>query len=117
MNYNIITTLLTWKMAMSLARFLVYVTPFFILLDIQCIYMANKRRLSLKSRYFNYHKKGRFFSTRIFKLIFWFLLFLYVQYALVHKPFIIVIALMFYFVTIVGLVVQLYREKDRDMKM
>jgi hypothetical protein len=113
MNQSIFTTLVSWKTAMTLAKLLVYVTPLFILLDVLCIHMANKSNLVLKSRYFSYHQKGRFFSTPIFKLVLWFLVFLYVHYALVHKPFIIVIALMFYFITVAGLVVQFYREKTK----
>ena len=114
MNQNLFTTLLSWEVAMVLAKCLVYVTPVFLLFDMLYINMAKKRNLSLKSKYFNYHLKGHFFSTPGFKIVFWCLIFLYVQYTLVHKPFIVVIALVFYFITIIGLVVQVHRKISKN---
>lgn len=110
MNQTIISNLLSWKMVMEFARLLVYVTPFFVLLDVLCVRMARSRKIVLKSLYFKYHEKNYLITTPVFKLFFWCLLFLYVQYALVQKPFIIVIGLMLYFVTVVKQTIQIYNQ-------
>ncbi len=92
------------------AKFTVYVSLIFLLIDVLTIKSARKNKVDLESKYFIYHKKNGLFSSPIFKFAFWIGLFYYVDGRFLLRPLLVELCLGYYIFVVIRTAIELRKK-------